>query len=116
MAYRTLGLGVGLGMLFLVSMLVPMYYDTDADTGIPSVEPHQTSRTDMKRLAISIPYEFLMESSEEHVGEIVRYEGSVVQVMDQPFGPYMLRVGITDGTFTPEDIIWLNYEPESGRR
>ena len=60
---------------------------------------------------MTIPYESLVNQSEIHAGEIVRYEGTLIQVKKQLFDAYILRVGITHERFTATDIILLNYKP-----
>ena len=103
MAYKTLGLGVGITMLFLVPMLAASTFETEPVA--------QYTDEEIKGQAVTIPYESLINQSEIHTGEIVRYEGTLVQVKKQSFDEYILRVGITQERFTATDIILLNYKP-----
>ena len=103
MAYKTLGLGVGITMLFLVPMLATDTFETEPVA--------QYTDEEIKRQAVTIPYESLVNQSEIHAGETVRYEGTLVQVKKQSFDEYILRVGITQERFTATDIILLNYKP-----
>ena len=103
MAYKTLGLGVGITMLFLVPMLAASTFETEPVA--------QYTDEEIKGQAVTIPYESLINQSEIHTGEIVRYEGILVQVKKQSFDEYILRVGITKERFTATDIILLNYKP-----
>ena len=103
MAYKTLGLGVGITMLFLVPMLATDTFETEPVA--------QYTDEEIKGQAVTIPYELLVNQSEIHTGEIVRYEGTLVQVKKQSFDEYILRVGITQERFTATDIILLNYKP-----
>ena len=103
MAYKTLGLGVGITMLFLVPMLATDTFETEPVA--------QYTDEEIKGQAVTIPYESLVNQSEIHTGEIVRYEGTLVQVKKQSFDEYILRVGITQERFTATDIMLLNYKP-----
>ena len=103
MAYKTLGLGVGITMLFLVPMLATDTFETEPVA--------QYTDEEIKGQAVTIPYESLVNQSEIHAGETVRYEGTLVQVKKQSFDEYILRVGITQERFTATDIILLNYKP-----
>ena len=102
-AYKTLGLGVGITMLFLVPMLTASTFETEPVARYTDKE--------IKGQAVTIPYESLVNQSEIHAGEIVRYEGTLIQVKKQLFDAYILRVGITHERFTATDIILLNYKP-----
>ena len=68
---------------------------------------------EIRRQAVTVPYQSLMDQSDIHEGEIVRYEGEIVQVVKQVFDEYILRVGVTPGMFTASDIIVLKYTPVS---
>ena len=103
MAYKTLGLGVGITMLFLVPMLAVSTFEPEPVA--------QYTDEEIKGQAVTIPYESLVNQSEIHAEEIVRYEGTLVQVKKQLFDEYILRVGITQERFTATDIILLNYKP-----
>ena len=127
MAYKNLGLGIGLTMLLVVPLIAVSVFDAE------SVEQHidkevneQTVNTpdsksdipytneEIKRRAVSIPYEALVEQIDTHTGEIVRYEGTIVQVLEHPFNDeYVLRVGLVQERFGANDIVWLNYKPVS---
>ena len=127
MSYKTLGLGAGITMLFLVPMLASDIYDMDPTKQSikletkeyvdpePDREPSsQDANEDIKRQAVIIPYKSLMEKSEIYVGEIVRYEGTVIQVTEPLFtNNYILRMGLTQERFGAEDVVWLNYKPPS---
>ena len=68
---------------------------------------------EVRRQAVTVPYQSLMDQSDIHEGEIVRYEGEIVQVKKQLFDEYILRVGVTPEMFTASDIILLKYTPVS---
>ena len=106
MAYKTLGLGTGLTALFFALILTAGISDTNPDP--------KYSHEEIKRIAVTIPYESLVDQSGIHAGEAVRYDGTVVQVQKQQFGDeYILRVGITKEKFAATDIILLKYTPVS---
>ena len=90
-------------MLFLVPMLATDTFETEPVA--------QYTDEEIKGQAVTIPYESLVNQSEIHTGEIVRYEGTLVQVKKQSFDEYILRVGITQERFTATDIMLLNYKP-----
>ena len=128
MSYKTLGLGTGITILFLMPMLASDVLDMDSTEQSIKVETKenadlkadhkpnssQNANEDIKRQAVIIPYKSLMEKNEIYAGEIVRYEGTVIQVREPLLtNNYILRMGLTQEKFGVEDIVWLNYKPTS---
>ena len=72
-----------------------------------------TDMTDeqIKRGALKVPYASLMEESERYEGEIIYYEGNVIQAMED-FNSYVLNVRVSDGPLE-SDTIWSNYDPNT---
>ena len=115
MAYKNLGVGVGVTMI--LPMLVFGAYLTEGGSFTDEFDskpvPKYTDE-EVKRLAVTIPYESLVNDSEIHEGEFVQYNGTLIQVKKRTFGDdYVMRVGITQGVFTVGDSLWLNYKPTS---
>ena len=119
MSYKTLGLGVGLTVLLFVPLVAVDFFDAKPAEQHIDEEPDSKSiveRTDkeVKKQAIHVPYDALMEQSDMHVGETVWYEGKLVEVKKQLSDKYILRVKIAQGEdFLDFDAIRLNYTPTS---
>ena len=127
MAYKNLGLGIGLTLLLVVSLVSVNFFGEESHEQdiAKEINEHTVNTSDsksnisytteeVKRLAVSIPYDVLVDQSDTHTGEIVRYEGTIVQVLEHPFNDeYVLRVGLVQERFGANDIVWLNYKPVS---
>ncbi|MGK2855978.1 MAG: hypothetical protein ACSLFQ_02100 [Thermoanaerobaculia bacterium] len=57
----------------------------------------------------TVPYDDLMRYSDEHVGQLVRFDGEVVQVSDNGDGSFTLRVAVTEEVYFFTDPIWVEY-------
>lgn len=109
-ARKTLIVGAALSVIpiVLLAVISGVVYE--------EFEGSRVSETDMtdaqiKQSALEVPYASLMEESERYEGEIVHYEGGVVQVVDN-FGSYALRVEVYNALFE-SDTIWSNYDPNT---
>lgn len=74
--------------------------------------PVELSLTEIKANSIAVPYDNLMENPDRYVGEIIRYEGEVIQVQHIFADDYVLRVRTAD-TPLSTDAVWSNYEATS---
>ena len=73
----------------------------------------ETDMTDeqIKQGALKVPYASLMEEGERYEGEIIYYEGDVIQTIED-FNSYVLMVDVSDEPFE-SDAMWSNYDPET---
>ena len=113
-AYKTLGLGTGLTVVFLALVIMAasdftVGESSPADKHASGHDPQQT-----RNMALAIPYDSLLNEPDAYKGEIVHYEGTVVQAQKHPsLDKYIMRVGVTPGLLSATDIVWLNYDPIS---
>ena len=113
MAYKNLGLGVGLTMLLVVPIAVLVVLEVGADGLFESEPDVQYTDAEVKRMAVTIPHDSLMNNPEIHEGEIVHYGGEIIQVQPSLFGEYTLRVKIAQDELFKSDVVWVNYTPVS---
>ena len=110
-AYKNLGVGVGITMI--LPMLVLGAYMAEGGSFTDALDskpvPEYTAE-EIRRQAVTVPYQFLTDQPEMHEGETVYYKGELVQAQSQLFGEYVLRVKIAEGA---SDVIWVNYTPTS---
>ena len=111
MAYKNLGLGVGLTMLLVVPIAVLVVLEVGADGLFESEPDIQYTNAEVKRMAVTIPHDSLMNNPEIHEGEIVYYGGEIIQVQPSLFGEYTLRVKIAQEELFKSDVIWVNLHP-----
>ena len=114
MAYKNLVMGIGITMILPVLVLGSMMADGENITAFFYKESiSEYTNEEIKRQAVTIPYEFLMNNPDIHEGEIVRYEGTLLQVKNQFLDEYLLRVGVTSERFSTSDVVLLTYTPIS---
>ena len=107
-ARNTLILGSVLSIIPLIMLVgVGLYLVDEYSVSYTDLSPEQ-----IKQAALLVPYNSLMDDSDTYVGEIVRYEGKIVQVQEQ-FEIYALRVSTSFDGFASDDVIWVNYEPKT---
>ena len=105
---NTLILGSVLSIIPLIMLVgVGLYLVDEYSVSYTDLSPEQ-----IKQAALLVPYNSLMDDSDTYVGEIVRYEGKIVQVQEQ-FEIYALRVSTSFDGFASDDVIWVNYEPKT---
>ena len=91
----------------------PATEKTRPSENAPTIEP---TIDDVKKQAIHIPYKSLMEQSDVHVGEIVWYEGEMVQVVKNPYkDEYIVRTEIAKHGLFKSDVVWVNYKATSDK-
>ena len=74
--------------------------------------PVDLSLTEIKANSIAVPYDSLMENPNKYVGEIIRYEGKIIQVQHTFGDNYILRIRISDAPLST-DAVWSNYKATS---
>lgn len=69
------------------------------------------SDDEIKRHAVHIPFELLQNDPDEFVGQIIRFEGQIVQVARSGSeDAYVLRIAMTSEPFAATDAVWSNYK------
>ena len=109
-ARRTLILGV---CLFAVQacMIIGIFLIAYEDTGVPTTD---MSDNQIRKDAVTIPYDSLMDESHLYEGKAVYYKGRVLQAFDNFFGSYTMRMDISNNdTLFESDSIMLNFEPST---
>ena len=113
-AYKNLGLGVGITMILPMLVLGVYVAEGGSFTDVFDSKPApEYTDEEVRRQAVTIPYQSLMDQPEIHAGETVHYKGELIQAQPQLFGEYALRVKIAEETFVGSDVIWVNYAPTS---
>lgn len=114
MAYKNLGVGVGITMILPALVLVAMVAEGGdvADLFSSGTVPEYTDE-EIRGQAVTIPYQSLVDNPDAHDGELVYYEGTLIQVKNQFLDEYILRVGVTPERFSASDVILLTYTSKS---
>ena len=113
MAYKNLIVGIGLTMLLVIPMGVLVALEMGEDNVFESEPDTSYTNAEIKKMAVTIPHDFLMKNPEMHEGEIVYYMGKIVQTQQSLFGKYMLRVEVSLDELFESNVIWINYTPSS---
>ena len=124
MAYKSLIIGTAITVI-LVAPLFGLIVLTEGVDGIYNLsyqlvdnivdtdESAEYADEEAKRLAVTIPYDFLMSDGETYSDEIVHYVGVTKQVKSLGFGEYLVMVAVEQDGFLDVGNIWVNYEPVS---
>ncbi len=107
-ARNTLILGSVLSILPIIILVGFVTYFADEY----SVSTTNMSLEEIKQASLLVPYNSLIDDSDTYVGEVVRYDGKIVQAMEQ-FDIYVLRISTSFDGFASDDVIWVNYEPKT---
>ncbi len=114
MAYKNLGVGVGITMILPVLVLGAYIEEGGSFTDMFDSKPvPEYTDEEVRKQAITIQYQSLMDQPEIHEGETVYGKGELIQVQPQLFGGYMLLVMTATEVFVWSDVIWVNYTPTS---
>ena len=109
-ARKTLILGALLSILPILMLvgILGIVHESFEDTkvSVPEMTDEQ-----IRQNALVVPYDSLLAESQRYQGEIIQYEGDVVQVMDN-FNSYMLRVEVSDELFVTNSV-WSNFVPDT---
>ncbi|BDQ30436.1 hypothetical protein [Nitrosopumilus zosterae] len=104
---KKFGIGVGIVVLvfFVVAILASIGYEAQEE----KLKTPKLSEVEIKTNALKIPYDDLLRNNENYVGEIVSYQGKVLQVQNTFGDTYVMRIGVTKNTFAYDDVVWVNY-------
>ena len=112
MAYKNLGVGVGITMILPMLVLGTYIAEGGSFTDMFDSKPvPEYTDEEVRKQAVTVPYQSLMDQPEIHEGEMVYYKGELVQAQQQLFDEYTLRVKIAQDGFFESDVIWVNYTP-----
>ena len=114
-ARKTLVLGAGLSVpaiAVVVAIAALVAYEVDSTFSSDAARVDMTPEQ-IKEAAVSVPYDSLVADNDQYTGQIIRYEGRIVQVEKHPFADsYVMRVGTADSSLgLPGDYVWSAYEP-----
>ena len=114
MAYKNLATGIGITMILPALVMGLMVAESWKASNFFDSEPiPEYTNEEIMRQAVSVPYQSLVDQPDVHEGEVVRYEGTLLQVKNQFLDKYLLRVGVTQERFSASDVILLTYTPTS---
>ena len=63
----------------------------------------------LRNMALILSYDDLFRYNEDHVGELVSYQGQVIQVLERDRDRYQLRANVTQGEHSWDDAVFLRY-------
>src|SRR5215475_10191209 len=86
---------------------------TIAVVAFNSIKERQPALAELKKTAASVPYDDLARKPEDHIGQIVRFRGKVIQV-----GPgehnnkdVAVIVWVGKGLTSLNDVVYVEYQP-----
>ncbi len=109
-ARKTLILGALLSILPILMLvgILGIVHESFEDTKVSVTE---MTDEQIRQNALVVPYDSLLAESQRYQGEIIQYEGNIVQVMDN-FNSYMLRVEVSNELFVTNSV-WSNFSPDT---
>ena len=109
-ARKTLVLGIVLS-IFPILLLAAVFGFVNQEFEDTKITVTDLTVEQIKQSALAVPYTSLMEESEQYTGEIIQYEGQVVQVQKNSFGnTYVMRIATATGGLAGSDVIWSNFK------
>jgi hypothetical protein len=92
--------------IFVIGILAVLAYDF--------IQERQPALADLKKTAVSVPYDDLTRKPEDHIGQIVRFRGKVIQVVpDEHHGKnIILIIWVGKGLTSLNDVVYVEYQPD----
>jgi len=100
------GIGVAIAAVFIFSIILEASFDS---TETELKNPKLTSAEIKSQALRNISYDDLLRNNQDYVGDIVYYQGEVLQIQNVYGDTYILRIGVTKDMFFYDDPIWVNY-------
>jgi starvation-inducible outer membrane lipoprotein len=78
------------------------------------IQKHQPALEELKKTAVSVPYDELVRNQQDYIGQIVRFRGKVVQVVPgEQNGKYViLIIWVGKGLTSLNDVVYVEYQPD----
>ena len=76
------------------------------------IQERQSSLAELKKTAVSVPYDDLIEKPEDHIGQIVRFHGKVSQVVrrEHTDKDVILIIWVGNGLASINDVAYVDYQ------
>jgi starvation-inducible outer membrane lipoprotein len=77
------------------------------------VQKHQPALEELRKTALSVPYDDLARNRQDYIGQIVRFRGKVIQVVpgEQNGKDVILIVWVGKGLTSLNDLVYVEYQP-----
>jgi hypothetical protein len=78
------------------------------------VQERQPALAELKKTAVSVPYDDLARKPEDHVGQIVRFRGKVIQSVPGEHNDkdVILIIWVGKGLTSLNDVVYVEYQPD----
>jgi hypothetical protein len=76
------------------------------------IQGHQSNLVELKKTAVSVPYDDLASKPEDHIGQIVRFRGKVIQVApgEHDDKDVILIIWVGKGLTSLNDVLYVDYQ------
>jgi len=77
------------------------------------IQERQPALAELKKTAVSVPYDDLARKPEDHIGQIVRFRGKVIQVAPGEHNnkDVALIIWVGKGLTSINDVVYVEYQP-----
>jgi hypothetical protein len=77
------------------------------------IQERQPALVELKKTAVSVPYDDLARKPEDHIGQIVRFRGKVIQVVPDEHNDkdVILIIWVGKGLTSLNDVVYVEYQP-----
>jgi hypothetical protein len=73
------------------------------------IQQRQSDLTELKNTAVSVPYDDLASKPEDHIGQIVRFRGKVIQVGPGEHNDILI-IWVGKGLTSLNDVVYVDYQ------
>jgi hypothetical protein len=98
-------IATAIGSIVAVGILAVLGYDF--------IQERQPTLVELKKTAVSVPYDDLTRKPEDHIGQIVRFSGKVIQVVPGEHNDkdVILIIWVGKGLTSLNDVVYVEYQP-----
>jgi hypothetical protein len=92
--------------VFVVGILAVLAYDF--------IQERHPALVELKKTAVSVPYDDLTRKPEDHIGQIVRFRGKVIQVVPDELNTnnVILIIWVGKGLTSLSDVVYVEHQPD----
>jgi starvation-inducible outer membrane lipoprotein len=94
-----------IGIIVAIGILSVLAYDF--------IRERQPTLVELRKTAASVPYDDLTRKPEDHIGQIVRFRGKVIQVVPGEHNDkdVILIIWVGKGLTSLNDVVYVEYQP-----
>jgi hypothetical protein len=98
-------IAIAIGSIVAVGILAVLGYDF--------IQDRQPALVELKKTAVSVPYDDLTRKPEDHIDQIVRFRGKVIQVAPGEHNDkdVILIIWVGMGLTSLNDVVYVEYQP-----